>query len=198
MKKVIKLGLLSVALLSTVVINASEKLKVTVASNKAKMLAISLTEVSQGEIIHIKDFKGEVLFSEKLKKSETYTKVFSFSTLPFGLYFVESRDNEKVQVSPVVVNKDGVALVDKAMKTYLTPKVSVKGDILNVSIRNYNKVNVAISIYDNAGTLLNKTKGNTNTLVFGNYNISELKSETEKLTISVTTGDYNFIEEIEL
>ena len=198
MKKVIKLGLLSVALLSAVVVNASEKLRVRVASNSAKMLAISLTEVTSGEVMHIKDFKGEVLFSEKLEKAPTYTKVFSFSTLPHGLYFIESRDEEKVQVSPVVVNKDGVALVDSSVKTYLAPKISVSENIMNVSVRNYNKEEVTISVYDDFGTLINKTKGNTNTLVYGNYDISQLISQAKKLTVSVTTGDYNFIKEIDL
>ena len=69
MNKVIKLGLLSAALLGTVVANASDKLNVKVASKASKMLSISLTEVVSGEVIYIKDLKGDVLFSEKLEKS---------------------------------------------------------------------------------------------------------------------------------
>jgi len=196
MRKVIKLGLLSAALLATVVVNASEKLSVKVASNSAKMLSISLTEVTSGEVIHIKDFKGEVLFSEKLKKSAAYTKVFSFSTLPQGLYFVESRDEEKVQVTPVVVSENSVALVEESVKTYLAPEITINGDIMKVLIRNYNNADVSIAVYDELGVLLKETKGNKNTLVFGHYDIKKLTSEN--ITISVTEGDYNFTKEIKL
>ena len=64
MKKLIKIGLLSVALLASVVANASEKLNVKVASKTSKILSISLAEVTKGETIYIKDFNGEILFSE--------------------------------------------------------------------------------------------------------------------------------------
>ena len=196
MNKVIKLGLLSVALLATVVVNASEKLNVKVASKASKMLSISLTEVTKGEVIFIKDFKGEVLFSEKLEKSAAYTKVFSFSTLPEGLYFIESKTDEKIQSTPVVVNVDSVSLVDTSAKIFNAPEVTFKGDVMKVLVRNYNNVAVSIAIYDDAGVLISKSNDNTNTLVFGHYNISKLTSEN--VTISVTEGDYNFVKEVKL
>ena len=196
MKKIIKLGMLGVALLASVVVNASEKLNVKVASGSSKIISISLTEVTANEIIYVKDFQGEILFSEKLKKSEKYTKVFNFSTLPKGLYFVESKEEEKIEVTPIVINDDSVTLVDKSAKTYLAPKITLNGDIMKVLVRNYNNADVLITIYDESGVLLNETKGNTNTLVFGHYDIAKLNSEI--VTVSVTEGDYNFIKEIKL
>ena len=196
MKKVIKLGLLSAALLATVVVNASEKLNVKVASKSSKMLSISLTEVEKGEVIYIKDFAGEILFSEKLAKTASYTKVFSFSTLPEGLYFIESKTEEKIQSTPVLVNADSVNLVDASAKTYTAPQVSFNGDVMKVLVRNYNNAPVSIAIYDELGTLISKSTNNTNTLVFGHYNIAKLGSEN--ITVSVTEGDYNFVKEVKL
>ena len=196
MNKLIKLGLLSAALLGTIVANASDKLNVKVASKASKMLSISLTEVVSGEVIYIKDLKGDVLFSEKLEKSANYTKIFSFSTLPTGVYFIESKDSTKVQVTPVVVSADSVTLVDNSTKTFTAPEVTFNGDVMKVLVRNYNNAEVAIAIYDELGVLLNKTKENKNTLVFGHYNIVKLNST--KVIISVTEGDYNFTKEIKL
>jgi len=195
MRNLLKTGLVSVALLATVVVNASEKLNVKVAP-ASKMLAIELTEVVDGETISIKDLDGEVLFFEKLSKSSEYSKVFSFSTLPQGLYFVESKEAAKIQVTPVIINESGVAIVENASKTYTAPKVSLDGDILNVKVRNYGKAPVTISIYNELGALLTKTESNTNALVFGSFSTANV--EAEKLTVSVTEGDYNFVEEVKL
>lgn len=195
MKNVLKKGLLSVALLTAVVVNASEKVNVKVAK-ASKMLAIELTKVAQGETLTIKDLRGEILFSEKLNKSDKFSKIFSLSTLPEGLYFVESKETSKVVVTPIIINNEGVALVENAAKTYLAPTIKLEGDILNVKVRNYTNAPVNITIYNEKGLLLTKTKNNTNTLVFGSFNIEEL--EEKNLTVSVSEGDYNFIEKVKL
>lgn len=193
MNKVIKLGLLSVALLSTIVTSAADKLTIKVGS---KMLSISLTEVTNNETVHIKDFQGQILFSETLNEADAYTKMFSFSTLPEGIYFIESRSEEKIQVTPVLVKTNSVDLVDRAAKTFTAPKITLEEGIINVYVRNENKVAVSILVYDEQGTLLSETENNTNTLVLAHYNINNLN--TKKVTISVSEGDYNFVEEIKL
>ena len=193
MKKLIKKGLLSVALLAAVAVNASEKLNVKVASDNSKLLSISLSEVVSGENIYIEDFKGEVLFSENLKAADNYTKVFNLSSLPSGIYFIGSKEDDKLQVTPIVVNEDSVTLVKNSIKTYLAPEVTVEEDVLRVMVRNYNKEEVSIEVYDEFGTLLNSTEASSNTLVYGSYAISHRVSK--KVTVSVTEGEHSFIKE---
>ena len=196
MKKLIKSGLLSAALLATVVVNASEKLNVKVSLNTSKLLSISLTEVTSGEYIKIKDYNGQVLFSEQLKKSDNYRKLLSFSALPEGLYFIESKEETKIQVTPVLVSPDRVTLVDSSVKTYLAPEITFSGDDMMVLVRNYNNSPVSITVYNESGTLLSETENNTNTLVFKHFNTEELP--TQKIIVSVSEGDYNFVKEIKL
>ena len=196
MNKVIKLGLLSAALLGTIVANASDKLNVKVASKASKMLSISLTEVANSETLHIKDLQGQILFSETLAKTDIYTKIFNFSTLPEGLYFVESRSEEKIQVTPVLVNIDSVTLIDSGVKTFTAPKITLEEGVVNVFVHNENKVPVSILVYDEQGALLSEAENNTNTLVLGHYNINNLHSK--KIIVSISEGDYNFVEEIKL
>ena len=196
MKKLIKSGLLIVALLATVIVNASEKLNVEVASNTSKLLSISLTEVTSGEYIKIKDYSGQVLFSEQLKKSDNYTKMLSFSALPEGLYFIESKEETKIQVTPVLVSSDRVTLVDSSAKTYLAPEITFNGDEMMVLVRNYNNSPVSITVYNESGTLLSETENNNNTLVFKHFSTQDLP--TQKIIISVSEGEYSFIKEIKL
>ena len=196
MKKLIRIGLLSAALLATVVANASEKLNVKVASKASKILSISLAEVTKGETIYVKDFNGEILFSEVLKKTDVYNKVFSVSTLPEGLYFIESKEEGKIQSTPFLVSAVDVAIVESAIKTYVAPTITIKNNVMNVLINNDNHSDVSISVFNEVGTLLNKSNHNTNTIVVGSFDVSKLSYK--KLIVSVTEGDYNFTKEIEL
>lgn len=195
MKNLLKTGLFSVALLATIIVKASEKVNVKVAPT-SKMLALELTKVIEGESIIIRDINKEVLFFEQLGKAEKYSKVFSFKELPNGLYFIENRDLTKIEVTPIIINDEGVAVVENAVKTYLAPKVSLEEGILKVNVRNYLKVPVTIAIYDEFGALLSLKENNTNTLVFGAYETSNLKSE--KLTVSISEGDQSFIDLVKL
>ena len=196
MKNLIKKGLLSLGLLASVAVNASNKLNVKVASDNSKILSISLMEVVAGEKVYIEDIKGEVLFSEDLQESKEYNKVFNLSSLPVGLYFIGTKEDKKIEVTPIVVSEDGVSLVENSTKTYLAPELTIEEDVLRITVRNYNKEEVSIAIYDESGTLLDSTESNTNTLVFGSYELSELGSKT--ITVSVTDGEYNFTKEYKL
>ena len=118
MKNLIKKGLLSLGLLASVAVNASNKLNVKVASDNSKVLSISLMEVVSGEKVYIEDIKGEVLFSEDLQESKEYNKVFNLSSLPVGLYFIGTKEDKKIEVTPIVVSEDGVSLVENSTKTY--------------------------------------------------------------------------------
>ena len=195
MKNIIKKGLLGAALIGSIIANASEKIKVKV-TGTSKMLAIELVNVEQGETVSIKDLNGETLFSENLQEAKEYTKIFSLSTLPEGFYFIESEESSKIVVTPLIINENGVALVENATETYLAPEISIEANVLKVMVRNYPKVPVTISIYNESGSLLTIAEDNTNTLVFGSYTITDLK--TEKLTVSVSEGDHSFIKEIKL
>ena len=196
MKKLIKKGLLSVALLAAVAVNASNKLNVEVASDNSKMLSISLEEVVSGETIYIEDYRGQVLFSENLEAAKQYNKVFNLSSLPSGIYFIGSKEEGKLNVTPIVVTEDDVTLVKDSTKTYLAPELTIEEDVLRVMVRNYNKTSVSIEIYDEFGTLLDSTESNSNTLVYGSYDISEIESSV--VTISVSEGGYNFIKQVKL
>ena len=196
MKKLIKIGLFSVALLAAVVVNASNKLSVKIASENSKLLSVSLTEVVSGESVYIEDVAGTVLFSENLIEADSYNKVFNLSSLPTGVYFIGSKENDKLRITPIVVNNDSVTLVKNSTKTYLAPEVTFENDVLRVAIHNQNKEEVSIEVFDESGTLLDSTESNSNALVYGSYDISEIESKT--VTISVTEGDYNFTKEFKL
>jgi len=134
--KLIKIGMLSVSLITSLLVMSSEKYNVGINSVKSKIVSLSLTETVDKEVVYFKDFNGEVLFSENLKESSNYTKVFNLSTLPNGIYFVESATENRVLSTQIVVSDDGVNLVNKSIDTYTTPKISLNENHFEVSIAN--------------------------------------------------------------
>jgi len=60
-------------------------------------------------------------------------------------------------------------------------------------VRNFNEVPVSITIYNTGGYEL-KTDNSKSLLVYNSYNFENL--EKGEYIISVTQGDYNFIEKV--
>jgi len=196
LEKLIKLGLLSVALLASVVVKASDKLNVEIGSNSSKIISITLTETTAKEVVCIKDLNGVVLFSENLEKLPSYTKVLNLSVLPNGIYFVESRTESRILSTPLVISKEKVSLMNDSVKSYSAPEITLEANHVKVLVRNTNKVPVSITIYDAEGTLLSVIEGNTNSIVYGHYDASNLHKKD--IIVSVSEGDYSFVKEVKL
>lgn len=193
MNKLIKTGLLSVALLGSLVANASKI--VTTASSKSKVVYIGLTNISQGEVLSIKDTDGVQLYSVSLDKSEAFNKKFDFSTIPSGVYFIETKEAKEITVTPLIVSEDKVAIITDSSKRFRAPSITLDGKVARILVRNFNEVPVSITIYDEAGNKLKEDKS-LNLLVYNAYNFSDLPEGA--YTISVTQGDYNFTETVKL
>jgi len=191
MFKLAKSGLLSVALLATVVVKASKI--VTVSSPGAKVVNITLSDVSEGEILSIVDADGVKLLEETLTQSDSFTKTINFSTLESGVYFLETRKAKEVNVTPVIVKSKSVSIVPSLTKTYTAPKIQLDGTLAKIFINNFDKSLVEVSIYDNTGKEV-KLESSKDLIVYRFFNFSNLGSGT--YSISVNQGKHNFTEEV--
>ena len=196
MKNLLKISLLCVALLSSVVAFSSSKMNIKIASKADKVLMLTIDEVTTGQTIHIRDYEGEILFSDSVKETGTYFKTLSFYELPTGMYFIENISDKKINVTPIMVNDEEVKLMKAYEETYLAPEITLEGDILKVLVSNDSNASVTISVYDYNGTLLNKAETYTSKLILGSYDVSELPYDN--LIISVAKGDYSFVKEFDI
>ncbi|WP_010177446.1 hypothetical protein [Aquimarina agarilytica] len=192
MKKILKLGLLSVALLTTVVVNASNKVKVEVlASNE---LSITMSEVIEGEVLSVSDKKGEVVFSEILSASSSYTKTLDFSKLTQGVYYVKAETAKAIKVTPFIIVPDQVKIVKGATKTYNTPVFETENDIIKLDIDNKDQHEVSITVYaKNSSIPLEEVRLNAPKIT-KNYNFKSLPVSEYK--IIVYQGDYSYVKTI--
>ena len=196
MKNLLKISLLCVALLSSVVAFSSSKMNIKIASKADKVLSLTIDEVTIGATIHVRDYEGEILFSDSINKVGAYFKTLSFYELPKGMYFIENITDKKISVIPVMVNEKDVKLMKAYEETYLAPEITLEGDILKVLVSNNSNASVTISVYDYNGTLLNKAETFTDKLILGSYDVSDLPYDS--LIISVAKGDYSFVKELDI
>lgn len=191
MIKLIKNGLLSVALLATVAANASKIVAAKTADSK--VLNITLTEITKGEVLSIKDSNGILLYTESLQKGALYSKKFDFNTLPNGLYFLEDKENKKIKVTPILVNKDEASFLSNASETYEAPEIKIDGNNATLLIKNFEENLVKITISDKEGKEI-FTESNDELLIYKGYDFSKLGEDT--YFISVSKGDYSFTEKV--
>ena len=187
MNKLLKLGLLSVALLTAAVVQASSKIIVKAA--KTKKVEISLGEVVSPETLTIKDIQEVVLFSKEIIKGDSFVKTFDFSKIPTGVYFIEVKETEKIEVTPLVITKEGALIVPNSTKSYLAPRVSLDGKEAKVFVQNFNKELVKLSVVNNAGIELYESQSEE-LVSYNAFNFEDVEEGTYKLYTSI--GDYSF------
>ncbi len=187
MKKFINAGLLSIALLASLVANASKKVNVTVSSSK--QLSISLTEVSQGEVLSISNKNNEVIFSDILNVADSFTENIDFSNFKQGVYYIQLKTENTIKVTPIIVSTKLSKIIEGETKIYNTPKVSIVNEMLNITLNNEGNNEVSIIIYE---------KGSSNAL----EEIKTSKTEINKIyqsglmpntdyEVYISQGDYN-------
>ncbi len=192
MKKLLKLGLLSVALIAAVVVNASNKVKVEVLTSNE--LSITMSEVIEGEVISVSDEEGEVVFSEILSASRSYTKTLDFSKLKQGVYYVKTETGEAIKVTPFIIVPDQGKTIKGATKTYNAPVFNIENGVVKLSIDNEDQHNVSITVYaKNSSIPLEEVRLNESKIV-KNYNFESLAISEYKIVIY--QGDYSYVKTI--
>ncbi len=192
MKKLLKLGLLSVALVATVAANASNKVKVEVlASNE---LSITMSEVVEGEVLSISDKKGKLVFSEILSATTSYTKTLDFSKLTQGVYYVKAETGNSIKVTPFIIVPDQVKIIKGETKTYNAPVYEIENGIAKLNIDNKDQHDVSITVYaKNSSIPLEEVRLNTPKIT-KTYNFESLPISEYKIVIY--QGDYSYIKTV--
>lgn len=193
MKKILNIGLLSVALIASIVANASNKINVTV--TPSKQLSISLTEVSQGEILSVSDRNKEIVFSEVLDLADSFTKNLDFSTLKQGVYYVELKTEKTVKVTPFIVVPSKAIITKGKTVTYNTPKFTLENGVVTITLDNVSKNPVSIISYaEGKGIPLDKVTYANEAKIEKKYNLELMPYSVYNFYVS--QGNYNYSETI--
>ncbi len=190
MKKIINLGLLSVALLVTVAANASKKVSITV--SPAKQLTISLTEVAQGEVLSISNKDNEVIFTDILEVADSFIKNVDLSSFEQGVYYIALKTKTSTKVTPVIVSPKLSKIIKGNTKTYNTPDISLKSDVVSIKLNNESNNDVTIIVYEQGkSTPLDIINIEDKIDIDQKYSLSSLHKGEYRFVVSQNNHDYS-------
>ncbi|GAA4277338.1 hypothetical protein [Aquimarina mytili] len=195
MKRVINLCLLVCALLFCTTVKASDVLSVKIENSST--INVSLSNISQGQKLYLKNYSGTILFNVTLDAMSSYRKYFNMGIVEDGIYFVETETEFDIKVTPVLKNSKGVALINNSAVTVFKPKVHVDNTIAKVLFTRVEQSPLTVTIYDEDGVLLFTEKAKDDELIFQrNYSFSDVPSG--KYIIYFSLKDRQFIKEVSI
>ena len=184
MKNLIKKSLLIVAVLTTVVISATNinnNLDIKVSTIDSKLIDLRLKNSDGDLTISVKDSYGEVLYSEEFSGSY-FSKKYDLNTLPTGNYYFEVEGSTKINLMPFTVTSKGFEFNNEITSTYYKPTIRQEGDLILISKIAFNQENLEINLYDEESNLL------YNELLNGEVNLGKALSLKD-----LRTGNYKLV-----
>ncbi|GAA4272288.1 hypothetical protein GCM10022258_15820 [Aquimarina gracilis] len=160
-------------------------------------LNVSLSNISKGQKLYLKNYSGKILFDITLEAMPLYRKYFNFNTVKDGVYFVETETEFDVKITPVVKNKKGIALINQSVVTVFKPKVLVENALVRVMLTRSEKSPLQVSIYDREGVMLLNENVEEDKAIFERaYNFSDVPAG--KYFIYFDLKDRKFVKEINI
>lgn len=146
MKKIIRTGVIMVALLSTMM-NYANEVSYTTDTKEIEKTIVTLDNVKEGHELLIKDENGSILYREFIKESGLYTKGFDLTTYPDGNYYFELNKDLEIKITPFNVTDNLVVFYKEKETTIFKPVASIKDDKLLISRLSLDKKPMKLKIY---------------------------------------------------
>jgi len=202
MKKIIRKGVILIALLSAMVTSANRDSYTSFVKEIDKTL-ITLDNVKVGQELFIKNIKGSVIHQESIQISGSFKKEFDLASMPDGLYFIELNKDVEIKIIPFAVNFYNAVILGEKETTIFKPVVRLKDNFIFIAKLSLNQEPVEIKLYYDSNEshsgmyeLLNtETIENTATI----HRVYKLdKYEKGNYKVVLKTEGRTFIEKVKL
>lgn len=148
MKKIVKLSLILVAVLTTMNINAAEgDISLFVRKGKGKKVSFAMNEVKNISL-SIYDSKDKLIHTENVHSDKAISRTYDLAALPNGTYFLEAETSAKIVRYAITVVGETAALSQTISSEVFKPVLKNKNGEISLSILNLDKSPVNIKIYD--------------------------------------------------
>jgi len=147
MKQIIKISLVLVFVL-TYTFSFSNDVELFVKNKSDKFSYVTFENVNEGSLLLIKDIDGEILYSEQIKQTGTYTKGFILTNLPNADYYFELDKQDMIKISPFKVDGNSVAFIEEKGYEIAKPEVIVKNSCVYISKEAMLKQSIKIEVYN--------------------------------------------------
>jgi len=147
MKQIIKISLVLVFVL-TYTFSFSNDVELFVKNKSDKFSYVTFENVNEGSLLLIKDIDGEILYSEQIKQTGTYTKGFILTNLPNADYYFELDKQDMIKISPFKVDGNSVAFIEEKGYEIAKPEIIVKNSCVYISKESMLKQSIKIEVYN--------------------------------------------------
>lgn len=147
MKQIIKISLVLVFVL-TYTFSFSNDVELFVKNKSDKFSYVTFENVNEGSLLLIKDIDGEILYSEQIKQTGTYTKGFILTNLPNADYYFELDKQDMIKISPFKVDGNSVVFLEEKGYEIAKPEVIVKNSCVYISKEAMLKQSIKIEVYN--------------------------------------------------
>ncbi|PIQ27109.1 MAG: hypothetical protein COW63_16755 [Bacteroidetes bacterium CG18_big_fil_WC_8_21_14_2_50_41_14] len=146
MKKLVSISFVLVAMLASMVGYSNEYVFIT--NNPSdKVTELTFEKVEKGSTLTLKDKQDEVLYTETMEQTGSYSKGFDLTILPDGVYYFELDTREAIKVLPVQVMGTTVKFVKEGERNISKPKVMVRDAVVYLSKESMDHKSVKIEVY---------------------------------------------------
>jgi hypothetical protein len=149
MKKIIRKGVILMALLSSIITSANKFSYETPLKEIDKTL-ITLDNVKIGQELIIKNSNGSIIYEESIAVSGSFKKEFDMATLPDGLYFIELNKDVEINVIPFTVKSYRAELHKEKETTIFKPVVRLKDNFVFIAKLSLSQEPMEIELYYDA------------------------------------------------
>jgi len=196
MKRVLNLSLLACFFMVNIAAKASDVISVKIENSST--LNVSLSKISKGQKLYLKNYSGKVLFNIALESASSYQKYFDFNYVQDGIYFVETESEFEIKITPILKTSKGIALIEQSEVTIFKPDVRITDKMVKVMFTKVEETALQVSLQDDNGVQLFEEKfEETRQAVFKRtYNFSKVPAGT--YFFNFTVGDRKFVKEINI
>jgi len=116
---------------------------------ESKKVKITFEDAKQGEILTVRNRKGEIFHKEEILHDGKLYRVFDFSHLADGTYEIDLDKGSEMIIKPFIIKAHKLTFKKDFIKHIHQPIVYMKDNYLKISKINFEHTDVEVIIYYN-------------------------------------------------
>lgn len=146
MKKLIKRSLVIAVMFATIVAYSNEY-NCSKCKETNSVTNIKIENVNEGSLFTIKDNKGQLLYSELIEKTGTYSKRFDLTNLPDAQYYFELDKQDEIKIIPFKVKSNIAEFMQDEEYNIVKPDITFRNGCVYISKISADEQSWEIEVY---------------------------------------------------
>lgn len=190
MKKILKLTVALVALLSTINVSAiGNDFSIDVRKADGKTLSFALHE-SNKVLLSIYDQDHKMIHTEMVNAKGSFYRKYDLNSLPAGSYFLVAESDLRTATYEIAVSTNNAVLKAIPISEVAKPTLSKINGLVKLNLDNKANTPVAVKIYDEANELIYSEVFLNKSIVEKVFDINERSYENYTFIVSYDTDKF--------